>query len=340
MTVRVAVAGASGYAGGEVVRLLLGHPAESWVALTAFSQAGQAVGHPHLGPVAGRVFEPISAQAPLAGHDVVFLALPPAQSAALAEEAGARVVDRNMGADFRLRDAGVWERFYGSPWRGCWPYGLPESPGAREALAGARRIAVPGCYPTAVTLALFPAVGAGLVDREVVTAVSGTSGAGRALKPHLLGAEVMGSVSPYAVGGTHRHTPEIAQNSTAVTDGEPVSVSFTPLLAPMPRGILATCSARLTPGTERRQVRAGLTKKTYADEPFVSLAAGGRVALDGFDGLRSAHIVVDRRRVVVKARDRDNLTKGAAGRRRPLQSMNLALGLPETTGLPRTGLAP
>nr|P54896.2 RecName: Full=N-acetyl-gamma-glutamyl-phosphate reductase; Short=AGPR; AltName: Full=N-acetyl-glutamate semialdehyde dehydrogenase; Short=NAGSA dehydrogenase [Streptomyces clavuligerus]CAB82479.1 N-acetyl-gamma-glutamyl-phosphate reductase [Streptomyces clavuligerus] len=341
MTVRVAVAGASGYAGGEVVRLLLGHPAESWVALTAFSQAGQAVGHPHLGPVAGRVFEPISAQAPLAGHDVVFLALPPAQSAALAEEAGARVVDRNMGADFRLRDAGVWERFYGSPWRGCWPYGLPESPGAREALAGARRIAVPGCYPTAVTLALFPAVGAGLVDREVVTAVSGTSGAGRALKPHLLGAEVMGSVSPYAVGGTHRHTPEIAQNSTAVTDGEPVSVSFTPLLAPMPRGILATCSARLTPGTDARQVRA-VYEKTYADEPFVSLLPEGvwpsTGAVLGSNQVQ-VQVAVDPaadRLVVVSAID--NLTKGTAGG--ALQSMNLALGLPETTGLPRTGLAP
>ncbi|WP_197359303.1 N-acetyl-gamma-glutamyl-phosphate reductase, partial [Streptomyces clavuligerus] len=339
MTVRVAVAGASGYAGGEVVRLLLGHPGVELGALTAFSQAGQAVGavHPHLGPVAGRVFEPMSAQA-LAGHDVVFLALPHGESAALAEGLGPDVVVIDMGADFRLRDAGVWERFYGSPWAGCWPYGLPELPGAREALAGARRIAVPGCYPTAVTLALFPAVGAGLVDREVVvTAVSGTSGAGRALKPHLLGAEVMGSVSPYAVGGTHRHTPEIAQNLTAVTDGEPVSVSFTPLLAPMPRGILATCSARLTPGTDARQVRA-VYEKTYADEPFVSLLPEGvwpsTGAVLGSNQVQ-VQVAVDPaadRLVVVSAID--NLTKGTAGG--ALQSMNLALGLPETTGLPRT----
>ncbi|MGK5641930.1 N-acetyl-gamma-glutamyl-phosphate reductase, partial [Streptomyces sp. URMC 126] len=244
--VRIAVAGASGYAGGELLRLLLGHPHVEIGALTADSNAGRTVGEvqPHLAPLAGRVLEKTSAET-LAGHDVVFLALPHGASAALAGELDPETLVVDCGADFRLRDAREWERFYGSPHAGVWPYGLPELPGGRAGLAGARRVAVPGCYPTAVSLALWPVFAAGLVEPEaVVVAASGTSGAGKAAKPHLLGSEVMGSMSPYGVGGGHRHTPEIAQNLAAVA-GEAVRVSFTPVLAPMPRGILATCSARI-----------------------------------------------------------------------------------------------
>src|SRR5690349_14632116 len=242
MTVRVAVAGASGYAGGELLRLLLAHPETEIGALTGNSNAGQRLGalQPHLLPLADRVLEATSPEV-LGGHDVVFLALPHGQSAAVAEQLGPDVLVVDMGADFRLKDAGDWERFYGSPHAGTWPYGLPELPGARAALEGSKRIAVPGCYPTAVSLALFPAYAASLAEPEaVVVAASGTSGAGKAPRADLLGSEVMGSMRPYGVGGGHRHTPEMIQNPSGAA-GESGRVSFTPTLAPMPRGILATC---------------------------------------------------------------------------------------------------
>src|SRR3954466_2907246 len=257
MAVRAAVAGASGYAGGEVLRLLLAHPEVEIGALTGNSNAGQRLRtpQPHLLPLADRVLQETTADA-LAGHDVVFLALPHGQSAAVAEQVGPDVLVVDMGADFRLEDAADWEKFYGSAHAGTWPYGLPELPGARAALEGSKRIAVPGCYPTAASLALFPAYAASLAENEaVIVAASGTSGAGKAPKPHLLGSEVMGSMSPYGVGGGHRHTPEMTQNLSAVA-GEHVAVSFTPTLAPMSRGILATCSVKARPGVTAQQVRS------------------------------------------------------------------------------------
>ncbi|WP_058045216.1 N-acetyl-gamma-glutamyl-phosphate reductase [Streptomyces roseifaciens] len=342
MAVRVAVAGASGYAGGEVLRLLLAHPGVRIGALTANSNAGQRLGtvQPHLLPLAGRVLEPTSAEV-LAGHDVVFLALPHGQSAALARELAPDVLVVDCGADFRLKDAGEWERFYGSAHAGTWPYGLPELPGGREALKGVRRVAVPGCYPTAVSLALFPAYGAGIAEPEaVIVAASGTSGAGKAAKPHLLGSEVMGSMSPYGVGGSHRHTPEIVQNLSAAA-GEPVTVSFTPTLAPMSRGILATCSAKARPGVTAGSLRAAY-EKAFADEPFVHLLPEGQwpatAAVHGSNTVL-VQVALDEaagRIVVVSAID--NLTKGTAGG--AVQSMNIALGLPEELGLPATGVAP
>ncbi|OEV12618.1 N-acetyl-gamma-glutamyl-phosphate reductase [Streptomyces nanshensis] len=342
MALRAAVAGASGYAGGEILRLLAGHPEVEPGALTAGSNAGSRLGslQPHLGPYADRVLEETTVAA-LSGHDVVFLALPHGQSAALARELGEDVLVVDCGADFRLSDPQAWERFYGSPHAGTWPYGLPELPGARAALVGSKRIAVPGCYPTAVSLALVPAYAAGLAEPEaVVVAATGTSGAGKALKPHLLGSEVMGSMSPYGVGGVHRHTPEMVQNLSAAA-GEHVSVSFTPTLAPMPRGILATCSARARPGTTAQQVRAAY-EKAYQDEQFVTLLPEGEWPSTGsVYGSNSVRMqfALDRdagRIVVVGAVD--NLTKGTAGG--AVQSMNIALGLPEGLGLPAAGTAP
>ncbi len=342
MAVKVAVAGASGYAGGEALRLLLGHPEVEIGVLTGNSNAGQPLGalQPHLVPLAGRVLAETTPEA-LAGHDVVFLALPHGQSAGIAEQFGDDVLVVDMGADFRLTDPADWERFYGSPHAGSWPYGLPELPGCRAALEGSKRVAVPGCYPTAVSLALFPAYAAALVEAEaVIVAASGTSGAGKSAKPHLLGSEVMGSMSPYGVGGGHRHTPEIVQNLSAVA-GTRVSVSFTPTLAPMPRGILATCSAKALPGVTAADVRAGY-EKAYADEPFVHLLPEGRwPATASVVGSNAAHVqvVLDEgagRVIVVCALD--NLTKGTAGG--ALQSMNIALGLPEATGLSTIGVAP
>ncbi|MFI1468029.1 N-acetyl-gamma-glutamyl-phosphate reductase [Streptomyces wuyuanensis] len=342
MALRAAVAGASGYAGGELLRLLLAHPGVEIGALTANSNAGQRLGalQPHLLPLADRVLAATTAEV-LAGHDVVFLALPHGQSAAVAEQLGEDVLVVDMGADFRLRSAADWERFYGSAHAGTWPYGLPELPGARAALEGSKRIAVPGCYPTAVSLALFPAYAGALAEPEaVITAASGTSGAGKALKPHLLGSEVMGSMSPYGVGGGHRHTPEMIQNLGAAA-GRPVTVSFTPTLAPMPRGILATCSAKAVPGTTADAVRAAY-EKAYADEPFVRLLPEGQwpatASVQGSNAVQ-VQVALDAaagRIIAISAID--NLTKGTAGG--AVQSMNIALGLDETTGLSTIGVAP
>ncbi|MFJ9772147.1 N-acetyl-gamma-glutamyl-phosphate reductase [Kitasatospora sp. NPDC101157] len=342
MALRVAVAGASGYAGGEVLRLLLGHPEMEIGALTGGSNAGSRLGElqPHLVPLADRVLQPTTPEV-LADHDVVFLALPHGQSAAVAEALGQNVLVIDCGADFRLKAATDWEQFYGTSHAGTWPYGLPELPGHRTALKGTNRIAVPGCYPTAVSLALFPAYASRLAEPEaVVVAASGTSGAGKAAKPHLLGSEVMGSVSPYGVGGVHRHTPEMVQNLTPVA-GEPVTVSFTPTLVPMPRGILATCSAKAKPGVSAESLRAAYAE-AYGDEPFVHLLPEGQwpqtssvygantalvqVALDATAG----------RIIAISAID--NLVKGTAGG--AVQSMNIALGLPEELGLPLNGVAP
>ncbi|MEV1293360.1 N-acetyl-gamma-glutamyl-phosphate reductase [Pseudonocardia sp. NPDC049635] len=341
--VRIAVAGASGYAGGELLRLLLAHPDVEIGTLTAGDNAGSRLGEhqPHLAPLADRVLAETTAEN-LAGHDAVFLALPHGRSAELAAQLGGDTLVIDCGADHRLTDPAAWDRWYGGEHAGHWPYGLPELPGARERLVGAHRVAVPGCYPTGISLALFPALVAGLVEPDVViTAVTGTSGAGKSLKPHLLGAEVMGSLSAYGVGGVHRHTPEIAQNLSAAL-GAPVSVSFTPVLAPLPRGILASCSAPLTdPATDTATVRKAY-EKAYAGEPFVRLLGEGQwptTAQTLGSNLVALQLAVDpdaRRLVVVSAID--NLTKGTAGG--AVQCMNLALGLPETTGLPTTGVAP
>ncbi|WP_055528259.1 N-acetyl-gamma-glutamyl-phosphate reductase [Streptomyces graminilatus] len=342
MAVRVAVAGASGYAGGELLRLLLVHPEVEIGALTANSNAGQRLGglQPHLLPLAGRVLQETTPEV-LAGHDVVFLALPHGQSAAVAEQLGPDVLVVDMGADFRLRDAADWEKFYGSAHAGTWPYGLPELPGARAALEGSKRVAVPGCYPTAVSLALFPAYAAGLAEAEaVIVAASGTSGAGKAAKTHLLGSEVMGSMSPYGVGGGHRHTPEIVQNLSRAS-GAPVGVSFTPTLAPMSRGILATCTAAAKPGVTAESVRAAY-EKAFADEPFVHLLPEGQwpatASVYGSNAVQVQVAYDESVRRIIAISAIDNLTKGTAGG--AVQSMNIALGLDETTGLSTIGVAP
>lgn len=341
-TYSVAVAGASGYAGGEVLRLLLAHPSVRIGALTGGSNAGQSLGalQPHLVPLADRVLEETTPET-LAGHDVVFLGLPHGQSAPIAEALGDDVVVIDCGADFRLVEGADWEKFYGSAHAGTWPYGLPELPGQREQLRGARRVAVPGCYPTVSTLTLAPAVAAGLVtDDLVVVAASGTSGAGKAAKPHLLGSEIMGNASAYGVGGVHRHTPEIVQNLGRLTDATP-RVSFTPLLVPMSRGILATATAPLAAPLTAEEAY-DVYAKAYADEPFVHVLPPGQwPQTQSVLGSNAVHVQVTvdevaQRLVAVGAVD--NLAKGTGGA--AVQCMNLALGLDESTGLSTVGLAP
>lgn len=342
MPISVAVAGASGYVGGELLRLLLGHPDIEIGALTAAASAGTLLGehHGHLYPLADRLLVETTADN-LAGHDVVFLALPHGQSHEIAQQLPDSTIIIDCGADHRLRDGAAWQRFYGSPHPGTWCYGLPELPGGRDRLRGATRIAVPGCYPSAGNLAMAPALAAGLVKPDVViVAVSGTSGAGKKASPAQLAADVLGSARAYNVGGKHRHTPEFTEHLAAAA-GEPVRVSFTPVLIAASRGILCTASAPLRSGVGATAV-GEVYKNAYGDEPFVALLPEGQWPTSKDvrgSNMCAIQLAVDTdagRLIVVSAID--NLTKGTAGG--ALQCLNLALGLEETLGLPRMGIAP
>jgi N-acetyl-gamma-glutamyl-phosphate reductase len=332
MGIRVAVAGASGYAGGELLRLVAGHPELDLVAATAHTQAGAPLAsvHPHLAGL-DLTLGPTDAAA-LGDADLVFLALPHGESAAVATQLPAAVKIVDLGADFRLRDPAAWERYYGGPHAGTWTYGLPELPGQRSRIVASGRVANTGCYAAAITLALAPLIRSGVAQPEdvVVVAASGTSGAGRAAKAHLLATEVMGDLTPYKVGA-HQHVPEIKQATGAT------SLSMTPVLAPMPRGILATVTARPAAG----DARAALLE-AYADEPFVRVLPEGTWPHTGATaGSNACHLQVttdvDSGRIVVISA-LDNLGKGAAGQ--AVQCANLMLGLPETAGLPAYGVAP
>lgn len=323
--------------------MLLTHPEVEIGALTAGSSAGTRLGdhQPHLNELANRFVAETTAEN-LSDHDVVFLALPHGTSGAIAVQLGPETLVVDAGADFRLADEQEWQTYYGSAHAGTWPYGLPELPGQRAVLCQARRVAVPGCYPTSITLAMLPALTTGLIDGRdvVVVAASGPSGAGRCLKPHLLASELMGSASAYGVGGVHRHTPELLQTFRMLGARDP-SVSFTPVLVPMSRGILATCTAPLAGDATFDEVRMAYTD-AYAEEPFVHLLAADQWPMtQSVLGSNSVHlnVTVDTRagRLVAVAA-LDNLTKGTAGG--AIQSMNLALGLAETTGLPLNGVAP
>jgi N-acetyl-gamma-glutamyl-phosphate reductase len=333
MGIRVAVAGASGYAGGELLRLIAGHPEFDLLTATAHSQVGQPVTavHPHLTGL--DLVLTATDPAILAEADLVFLALPHGESAPLAALLPPTVKVIDLGADHRLVDPGAWSRYYGGEHAGTWTYGLPELPGQRAAITAATRVANTGCYAVATTLALAPLIAAGAVAPHdvVVVAASGTSGAGRSAKAHLLASEVMGDLSPYKVGA-HQHVPEIKQATGAS------SLSFTPVLAPMPRGILATVTALPAAAVDPRQVLA----EAYADSPFVHVLPEGTwphtAATLGSNACHlQATVDVDSGRLIVVSAI-DNLGKGAAGQ--AVQCANLMSGLPETTGLSALGVAP
>ncbi len=347
MGVRVAVAGASGYAGGELLRLIAGHPDLELGPVTAGANAGAPVTavHPHLPGLAGLTFESTDPDR-LASADLVFLALHHEESARVAARLPAQVAVIDLSASFRLSDPAQWAGFYQGAHAGRWVYGLPELPGAREQITAARRVAAPGCHATTVILALTPLLASGLAEPGDIVAVSasGTSGAGRTPTHALLASEVMGSVSAYQVGGVHRHTPEIEQ-ALAEAAGVTPTVSFTPLLVPMPRGILATCTARLAhpggPAADSGALRQALAT-AYAGEPFIHVLPEGRwPATASTLGSNAVHLQVAAdahagRAVVVAALD--NLVKGAAGQ--AIQIANLMLGLPEAAGLTANGVAP
>ena len=343
MSLSVAVAGASGYAGGELLRLLSAHPEFEVTTVTAFQNAGQPLitTQPHLRSLAHLDLKPTDA-ATLAGHDVVFLALPHGKSGEVTEYLPADTLVIDCGADHRLTSKADWAAFYGGDYYGAWAYGLPELADQRSILSGAKRVAVPGCNVTAITLALAPGFGANLLESTDIVAVLavGPSGAGKSLKTELLASELLGSANAYQVGGIHRHTPEIVQN-LELAGGSGVTVSFTPVLVPMSRGILATSTARLKPGVTKAQVRDAW-EKAYADEPFVHVLPDGQYPRTADTlGANTALIglTVDEaagRVVVISAID--NLVKGTAGA--AIQSANIALGFPETLGLSTDGVAP
>lgn len=329
------------------MRVFSGHPDVEFGALTAHSSAGDTIRthHPHLVPLGDRVIEPTTIAA-LAGHDVVVLALPHGASGEIAAQLPADTLVLDCGADYRLTSAEAWTEYYGGEHAGTWPYGLPEliTPAGhqRDALKGSRRVAVPGCNVTAVTLAMQPGVAAGVIDPTdiVATLVVGYSGAGKKLATNLLASEGLGAAVPYAVGGTHRHVPEIVQNLLSA-GADDVRITFTPVLVPMSRGILATVTAPIAPGVSAEAVRAAWVE-AYADEPFMHVLPEGQwPSTAGVIGANTAllQVTVDAKaRKVVAVCAIDNLVKGTAGA--ALQSMNIALGLPETTGLNQIGVAP
>ncbi len=346
MTYTGAVAGASGYAGGEVLRLLADHPDFEVTTVTASSNAGRPLIElqPHLRSLAHLTLQETTPEI-LAGHDVVFLALPHGASGAITAELDDEVLVVDCGADHRLTDPAAWAQFYGGDYHEPWAYGVPELPVGdgklRDRLVGARKIAAPGCNASSVSLAIAPGIAAGLIDEDIVAVLAvGPSGAGKNLKVPYLAAEILGSANPYGVGGTHRHIPEIRQNLVLAGASEP-TVSFTPILVPMARGILATVTATLKPGVTPALVREAW-ENAYAGERFVQLlpegqwprtadVLGANTALIGVTVDEAANRVVALIAV-------DNLVKGTAGA--AIQSANIALGLPEGTGLTTNGVAP
>lgn len=348
MTYSVAVSGASGYAGGEILRLLASHPDIEITTVTAHSNAGDplAAHQPHLRSLAHLTLAPTTPEV-LAGHDIVFLALPHGQSGQYTDALAATPLVIDAGADHRLTSADAWAQFYGGDFHDPWAYGVPELPVAggkqRANLVGASRIAAPGCNASTVSLSLAPGVSAGVIDPSDIVSVLavGPSGAGKSLKTNLLASEILGSANPYAVGGTHRHIPEIRQALLGAGAAGEVRISFTPVIVPMARGILATSSAPIASGVTDAEIRDAW-ESAYGDETFVQLlpegqfprtadVLGANTALVGLAIDRAANRVV-----VVTAVD--NLVKGTAGA--AIQSMNIALGLPETTGLTVNGVAP
>ena len=375
MPYQVAVSGASGYAGGELLRLLAAHPDVEIRTVTAHSNAGQPlVAHqPHLRSLAHLTLQETTPET-LAGHDIVFLALPHGQSGQYTEALAGTPLVIDCGADHRLESVSAWDHFYGGDFHEAWTYGVPElavdGGKQRERLVGATRIAAPGCNASTVSLSLAPGVAEGVIDpSDIVTVLAvGPSGAGKSLKTNLLASEILGSANPYAVGGTHRHIPEIRQalaaarsaagvssHSVRSTTGsaagasspstseadEGIRISFTPVIVPMARGILATSSAPIAPGATDADIR-GAWESAYGDEPFVQLLPAGEFPRTAdVLGANTAllGLAIDRaaNRVVVVAA-LDNLVKGTAGA--AIQSMNIALGLPEATGLTVNGVAP
>ena len=341
MTISTGVIGASGYAGGELLRLLLDHPDIEVTYISAGTNAGEQITsiHPSLTPYSGQSFASTSAEAANA-CELLFIALPHGESAKLVADISPQVKIVDLGADFRLHSATSWKKYYGGVHAGTWAYGLPDSPTHKLQIASSTRVANPGCYATAIALAASPALAAHAIDASdiVVVAASGTTGAGRSAKVNLLGSEVMNNLSSYKFGGVHQHTPEIEENLSTIA-GEDVKVSFTPILAPMPRGILATVTAKLTSNVSIKQIRESYINY-FAQSDFVHLLPEGQMpATSSVLGTNHAHIQVaideHTNRLVISCVI-DNLGKGAAAQ--AIHNANLMFDLSEVSGLKNLGV--
>ncbi len=338
---KIGVVGASGYSGGELLRLLLNHPEFSIDYIAAGSSAGEAITsvHPHLQEFSGRAFEETDL-AKMSECALLFFALPHGESAKYIAELPSEIKIVDLGADYRLNNSDQWAKYYGGSHAGSWVYGSPELPGQRDKIKNASRVANPGCYATAINLAIAPAIASGVIDASdiVVVASSGVTGAGRSAKISLLGSETMNSLTSYKFGGVHQHTPEVEQALSSIGGGD-VRISFTPILAPMPRGILATVTAKLTSNTDTAQIRS-MYEKFYSDSVFVSLLAEGEMPRTSSTlGSNSVHlqIAIDAHtnRLIVSSA-LDNLGKGAASA--AIQNANLISGYAEDLGVPTVGV--
>lgn len=344
---KVSIAGASGYVGGELMRLLEVHPHLEVVAAAAHSSVGERVDslHPALAPlrVASLVLCLADAQALQA--DIVFMALPHGKSASLAAELLAINPDQmivDLGADFRLDNSQAWERYYGGVHAGTWTYGLPELSQQRPVIADSTRIANPGCYATAIALASAPAVAAHLIGHNAinVVAASGTTGAGRVPTPSLIASAVMGSMSAYKIGGVHQHTPEVEQVLHSIWPEVKTRICFTPLLAPMPRGIIATCTSSLS--TDVTGDPREIYREYFKDSQFVSVLEEGSMpntgSVIGSNYVQLSVNIDEHSGQLIVIATLDNLVKGAAGQ--AIQNANLMCGFDESTGLLQTGVTP
>ncbi len=336
---RIGIVGASGYAGGELLRLLANHPEFEATYIAAGNSAGEDVTavHGHLSTYAGRKFSQTDV-AELSELDLIFLALPHGESGKLVESINKSIPIVDLGADHRLSSKNKWEKYYGGNYAGKWVYGLPELPGQRSQIKNAKRIANPGCYATAINLAVIPALQHKCIEASDITVVaaSGTTGAGRSSKVSLSASEVMNSLVSYKFGGVHQHTPEIEEALSGLSDSE-VKISFTPILAPMPRGILATVTAKCN---RNEDFIRNIYHSQYEDETFIQVLPQGQMPeTSSVIGSNSTQlqVAVDEHtsRLIVSVAI-DNLGKGAAGQ--AIQNANLICGFPEELGLSVLGI--
>ena len=336
---KTAVIGASGYAGGELLRLLSTHPHLQVTQVSAHSNAGELITsvHPHLTTHNGEKFLSIDSLR-FEDIEVAFIALPHGQSAGIVEKFSKNTKIVDLGADFRLTDARQWKKYYEGIHAGAWTYGLPEIPGSREKISQSRQVANPGCYATSIITGLLPALDVIDSSDVVVVAASGTTGAGRNAKISLIASEVMGSLTSYKFGGVHQHTPEVEQ-ALSLASGKTVKMSFTPILAPMPRGILSTITARLSVNMDTEKVHS-LFSNFYKNDYFVDVLPIGQMpktgSLTGSNKIQMQVAVDEHTHRLIISVAIDNLGKGAASQ--AIQNANLMCGFHEGAGLSTDGL--
>ncbi len=336
---KIGVVGASGYAGGELLRLLAFHPQFKVAAITAHSNAGEEITsiHPQLQSYAGQKFSAFTPE-DFAQCDLIFLALPHGESAKVIGQlpTSAKIVD--LGADYRLEDASQWEKYYGGAHAGSWTYGLADIERFKTEIQKATKVANPGCYATSIALGAAPASAIADLTDVVVVAASGTTGAGRSAKINLIASEVAGSLSSYKFGGVHQHTPEVEQALSKIA-GLQAKVSFTPILAPMPRGILSTITAKLSKKVSTEEAHE-IYSTYFSNSQFVTVLPIGvmpkTAALTGSNHVQIQVAVDEHTSRLVISVAIDNLGKGAAAQ--AIQNANLMCGLDEADGLRFDGL--